>query len=269
MCIVVLLCTLYATKSCSTGSNNNHQAALPLNITVYIDLSDRLERDMTPSQKERDLAVIKHVTELFQDSCINHKISRSKDHLKVLFYPAPANSEIAALASALEIDMSKYAPKERKQKLKDMSDVFTASLNQIYDETLQAKRWVGSDIWGFFSNKKVDDLCIRPGYRNILIILTDGYLYHANNKIKEGNSYSYVLPQTLSDPQSALIVRRTDLQNLEVIMLETNPYSPLQHDRLNEVLSNWFNNMGVSKFVISDTDMPTNTITVLDNFIGR
>ena len=155
--------------------------SLPLNITIYLDLSDRLVRDLTPSQRERDLAIVEHFTKLFQDSCQSTGIFKSKHRLKVLFYPAPENTEINTLASALVIDMKNLPAKDKRVELQKMPSVFKNSLAQIYDETLNAKKWLGSDIWGFFSNKKVDDLCIKKGYRNVLVILTDGYLYYELN----------------------------------------------------------------------------------------
>lgn len=90
--------------------------SLPLNITIYLDLSDRLVRDLTPSQRERDLAIVEHFTKLFQDSCQSTGILKSKHRLKVLFYPAPENTEINTLASALVIDM-----KNLQEKIKELN----------------------------------------------------------------------------------------------------------------------------------------------------
>lgn len=232
-------------------------------------MSDRLTRDLQPNQKERDIAIVNKFVQTFKDACVKDKIIRTKNHMRVIFYPSPNSSEIATLASVLEVDMAKLKGKEKKKALQEMDKRFTNSLSQIYDETLKAKKWIGSDIWGFFSNKKVDELCMRNGYRNILVVLTDGYLFHANNKVKTGNAYSYVLPQTLQNPKSSLIVKRKGLNNLEVLMLEVNPYDPKAHDKMQSVLENWFKGMGVKRFVVSETDLPSNTATVIENFISQ
>lgn len=242
--------------------------SLPLNITIYLDLSDRLVRDLTPSQRERDLAIVEHFTKLFQDSCQSTGILKSKHRLRVLFYPAPENTEINTLASALVIDMKNLQAKDKRVELQKMPSVFKNSLAQIYDETLNAKKWLGSDIWGFFSNKKVDDLCIKKGYRNVLVILTDGYLYYELNKQQSQDAYSYVTSKTLLKQNSSMIVKRKGLQGLEVLMLETNPYSPKEHDRLQSVLENWFEGMEIGRFVVSETDLSSNTETVIDNFLN-
>lgn len=259
---------IWSTISCAKVERTTTNANKPLNITIYLDLSDRLTRDLQPDQKKRDIAIVNKFVQIFKDVCVKDKIIRTKNHIRVIFYPSPNSSEIATLASALDVDMARLKGKEKKKALQGMDARFTNSLSQIYDETLKAKKWIGSDIWGFFSNKKVDELCMRNGCRNILVVLTDGYLFHTNNKIKNGNAYSYVLPQTLQNPKSTLIVKRKGLSNLEVLMLEVNPYDPKAHDKMQSVLENWVKGMVVRRFVVSETDLPSNTATVIENFIG-
>lgn len=270
LAVAVMSVVLSACGNKSKAVDVENVEKLPLNISVYLDLSDRLTRDLTPSQMERDTAVINHLIDLFIEDCLkNGKIVKSKNHFQVFFYPAPQNSEIALLARGLNIDLSKSEVGKKKGLLKNMKAQFQTNLEQIYNDAIQEQKWVGCDIWGFFSNKTVDNLCVREGYRNILVILTDGYLYHAENKVVDGNSYSYVLPQTLELKNSSLIVKRKDLSNLEVLMLEVNPYSPKQHDALIAILEKWFIGMGVEKFVVSETSLPVNTAVYIDNFVNN
>jgi hypothetical protein len=164
------------------------------------------------------------------------------------------------------MDLSKAQPAEKKQMLLDFQDKFNASLTKIYEATMQDKNWIGSDIWGFFK-KQVDTYCIREDARNIIVILTDGYLFYAPNKQKDGNNYSYILPQTLSNPNSGLIVSRTGLENLEVLLLEVNPYDPKHQDQMEAILQNWFSGMGVQKVYVGVTDQPSNTRLIIDKFM--
>lgn len=270
--VTISLLFIFLLTLCKSDSNKSTpdtaEKPLPLNISVYLDLSDRLTRDLTPSQMERDTAIINHLVDIFINDCIkNGKIINSSNHFQVFFYPAPASSEIAQLAKGLNVDLAKSEIRNKKTDLKEMKSRFQSNLTQIYTDAIRDKKWVGSDIWGFFSNKIVDELCIRPGYRNILIILTDGYLYHVANKINSGSAYSYVLPQTLAVQGSSLLVKRNGLDNLEVLMLEVNPYDPKQHDALVSVLEKWFKEMGVNKFQVSETAIPVNTEIYIDNFI--
>lgn len=243
----------------------------PLNISVYLDLSDRLVRNLTPNQMYRDTAIINSLVDYFRSKTLGPKILKSENKMKVFFYPTPYDSEISTLAQGLNVDIGTKEGIERRKILDDMKGVFQKNLTQIYDETLKEQKWVGCDIWDFFNSKKVDNLCIKIGSRNILVILTDGYLFAENNKIKEGNAYSYILPQTLAIEGFSLINRRSgELKDkgLEVLMLEINPYQPNQRDKMVKVLEDWFSAMGIEKFVVAETDANmTNTETIIKNFL--
>lgn len=239
---------------------------VPLNISIYLDLSDRITRDLTPSQMERDAAIIDTIIGMFSKKCVDDKIISTKHHIKVVFHPSPDNKDIDDWAKDMEVDMAKLEAPEKKEALTKMKGKFGNALTNIYKETIDKKNWVGSDIWGFFSDKKVDDLCMREGYRNILVILTDGYLYDVNNMQKEGNAYSYVLPQTLAVDGSSLICRRKGLGDLEVLILEVNPYNREDRDKMLPVLGDWLTNMEVGKYKIVETDLPNNTAVYIDNF---
>ena len=242
------------------------QSKKSLNISIYLDLSDRLERQMTPSQKDRDIEIVNYLTEVVKNHAVAQKILPSRDRIKVFFYPAPNDSKIALLSKDLEMDLSKAQPAEKKQMLLDFQEKFNSSLTKIYEATMQDKNWIGSDIWGFFK-KQVDTYCIREDARNIIVILTDGYLFYAPNKQKDGINYSYILPQTLSNPNSGLIVSRQGLENLEVLLLEVNPYDPKHQDQMETILQNWLSAMGVQKMYVGVTDQPSNTRLIIDKFM--
>ena len=192
----------------------------------------------------------------------------SRDRIKVFFYPAPNDPKIDLLSKDLEMDLSKAKPDEKRQMLLSFQEKFATSLAKIYDATLQGKNWIGSDIWGFFK-KQVDAYCIREDARNIIVILTDGYVFYASNKIKDGDNYSYILPQTLTNPNSGLIVSRKGLENLEVLMLEVNPYNPKQQDQMETILQSWLKEMGVQKMYVGETDQPSNTKLIIDKFLSN
>lgn len=267
--LVVLIGLVVLTK-CSSGSTNESDKdsqPAPLNITVLLDLSDRLTRDLTPSQFDRDTAIVNYLVDQFIKETKKNQLTKSQNCMRVMFYPQPSLGNIALLAGELDVNLSKAEKSEKKKILSTMRQSFSSDLTQIYQSTLETKNWAGCDIWGFFSDKDVDKYCIKPGYRNIVVILTDGYLFHSSNKIKEGNNYSYILPQTLSIPESGLISRRDGLDNLEVLMLELNPYDPKTSQQIHSILENWFKSMGVQKFGSANTTMPKNTESVIDAFL--
>ncbi|MFA6873730.1 MAG: hypothetical protein WCQ86_07105, partial [Bacteroidaceae bacterium] len=191
---------------------------------------------------------------------------------KIFFYPAPAQPSISTIARSLEVDFQKLQPANKKKVLIKMKKKWQDNLALIYDQTLETKSWVGSDIWGFF-DRSVKDQCIKKSCRNILVILTDGYLFYEGNKIEKvkGDStfYSYILPKTLKDSKSNLILSRNDLQELEVLLLEVNPYDQKDYSRIESILSSWFNGMGIQYYSIHQTDLPCNTEIFIDNFLDH
>ena len=251
--------------------NNNDSEDLPLNISVYLDLSDRLVKDMTPSQMYRDTAIINYIVDYFVKQTLGPQILTSQNKMKVFFYPTPNDTEIATLAQGLSVDISSKQGVERRKALDGMHGIFNNNLSQIYRETIEDNNWIGCDVWDFFSSKKVDNLCIKSGFRNIVVILTDGYLYMGNNLISEGNNYSYLSDRTLAKGGKLIDRRNGDLRDkgLEVLMLEINPTDPQKRDKMVRTLEEWFEAMGVEKFVVAETDANiTNTKTIIDNFLG-
>lgn len=242
-----------------------------LNISVYLDLSDRLVRDQTPNQTYRDTAIINYLVDYFKGETLNLNIRKSENKMKVFFYPTPNDSEISVLAQGLNVDIGSKKGVAKRKALEKMKEDFQKNLECIYNETIAEKNWVGSDIWDFFSSKKVDNLCVKEGARNIVVILTDGYIFHEKNKIKAGNAYSYILPQTLAIDGTSLIDRREGGlkgKGLEVLMLEINPLQANHRDKMVRILEDWFHDMGVEKFVVSETDANlTNTKTIIDSFL--
>lgn len=273
--VVIVAATLLANSKCiDTRIEDKAPEPIPMNLSVFLDLSDRLDStcngNFPVSQMTRDTSIISSLVDLFIDTCKVHKISECKNHFQILFHPTPNASDIATTAANLNVDMSKITdPGEKKKKLMAMKNEFSKSLGFIYNQTLHDKKWAGSDIWGFFCNKnaKIDDLCIRKGYRNVLVILTDGYIYHENNIQQKGNSYSYVLPKLVDNVADlSLMAPRKGLDNLEVLMLEINPGKPVRQAKLISVLEDWLKNMEVKRYAVSETGMPSDTRTITENF---
>ncbi len=288
--LIIVILAIIALASCrDSGSkkaesageatrNGVSQTDKPLNISIYLDLSDRLKRDLTPSQKERDLAIVGHIADYFRAQTVGPKILQSKNNIKVFFYPAPNSSDIATLAEDLCIDITKFNGVEKRvvldgdanQGKPSLKERFNKNLSAIYDKTLEANQWPGCDIWDFFSNKQVDAQCMREGFRNILIILTDGYLFDEKHKVQHDDSLSWVTASSLKNPNTALIVNRKGLDNLEVRILEVNPTDINHRDKLVSVLENWLKGMGVKEenITVSQTDLPSNTQTIVDSFLN-
>lgn len=244
---------------------------LPLNLSIYLDLSDRIKPNGSDalSQKDKDIAIVDFLANYVKNRAVKQKILPSKDRIKVFFYPEPADAKVALLSEKLELDLGITPMKEKKPKLISFTDEFKNSLEQIYSSTIQTSSWLGSDIWGFF-NKPIDNYCIKDGYRNVLVILTDGYIYYGPNKQQRGNAYNYILNQTLINSNSSMIPGREGLpklDNLEVLMLELNPNPLAYQPKMEQIIIDWLKTLGVNKLYVGETDVPSNTKMIIEKFM--
>lgn len=235
---------------------------IPLNISVIIDLSDRIEEPLTPSQLMRDTAIINYLADYLKEKTIGPNILKSENSMRIFFYPQPQDENLSALSKKLVVDVAKKQGRDKRIAVEDMKQKFDTTLAYIYNKTILADDWPGSDIWGFFNSGDVDDYCIKENARNILVILTDGELYYKDNKDinpikKDGrNGYNYILKNVINDPKAYL---RTDREGelkgkgLEVLMLEIDP-TPQKKERIRQLIGDWFKSMGIEKYKVYETN---------------
>jgi hypothetical protein len=263
---LIMSLILLTIVSCGRGSKTNVPAAkpLPLNISIYLDLSNRL---LTKNQPANDKAIVLHFADLFIQKAEADKIIPCKDRISIFFYPDPDLPDINELSQNLSLDLGTTQVKEKKVKLKNLHSSWDSTLTKIYDTTIENKRWIGSDIYGFFS-ENVKNYCVKDGYRNILIILTDGYIYDVHNKIISGDESTYISVKTLANPKSRLSVPRKDLSDLEVLMLEVNAQPGTDLPKMKDVISTWFKEMGVNKYEVLKSDLPSRTSGSIDKFMN-
>lgn len=269
-----------------------------LNISILWDLSDRIDQRINPASPqhyERDIEVIRNITAFFKRDMEKRGAFKAKGRLKVFFSPAPENSQINTIAKNLSCDLSTYVGEGANKKKKEIYDSiemrFLNNTKEIYRLTIETnkdkKQWDGADIWRFFKND-VKDYCVDPSesYRNILVILTDGYIYHKDSKDKIGNRTAYILPEILktlrikpdwptffSKENYGLICTRKDLQNLEVLVLEITPSKDHKNDEdiIKTFLSKWFEEMGISNnnYSCYNSDLPEHTKSKVLKFLTR
>ncbi len=269
-----------------------------LNINILWDLSDRIDPQVNPASPqhyERDIEIIKNIASFFKKDMEKRGAYKAKGRMKVFFTPTPENESINAIARNLSCDLSAYTGEGANVKKKEVYDSiesrFVKNANKIYQIALSnnkgKREWDGSDIWRFFKND-VKEYCVDASgnYRNILIILTDGYLFHKDSKDKRANRTAYILPEILKPFRNnqnwqnlfekgdyGLISTRKDLQGLEVLVLEITPSKSNKNDEdiIKAYLAKWFEEMGInqSNYVCQNTDLPEYTRKKVEGFLNR
>lgn len=265
------------TTSDSIANNKN------LNVSILIDLSDRIDPKKYPNPAmeyyQRDLEYIKAIEAGFVEHIKGKKVIQLNDQMQIFFHPEPSDSKINDLAKQLKVSFDKNTSKEN---IKVVDEKYSSLPEKIYQSAIQDKNYVGSDIWGFFKNK-VDDYCIKEKHRNILFILTDGYMFHKDSKFTEGGKTSYLTPELvkslqlntsdfknkIDDKNLGFIKANDNLKNLEVVVLGINPEkgNPFEGDVIKTYWENWLKEMNVKNITIKDTDLPTNLDPIIKQII--
>jgi hypothetical protein len=282
-----VLFILFSCLSCTEGKLSDSPDSVAektvgkqLNVSVLWDLSDRINpaiHSEQPSNAERDIAIIKYFAEYLKADMDRKGAYFAKGKLRVFFSPNPGDPNISTLSAQLNIDLSKKDVKQKKEIYDSVAANFEKVAQQIAGITIKTSHWEGSDIYRFFKNDVVD-YCIEKdtSYRNILVILTDGYIYDKNSTGRIANKTEYILPQVLSSlglrnnpnyqsifrsKNCGLIPTRSDLKDLEILVVEVN--SEVNHkddeDIIKMYLHQWFTEMKVKRFEIYNTDLPVNT----------
>lgn len=255
-----------------------------LNINILLDLSDRLVQNLTPSQTERDLEIVSSILNIFKSDMERKGAFASKGKVKIFFHPSPDDTEINNIAENLSVDLTLLDNKQKKIVHDNIEEEFKTNLKKIYELTLKKNQWIGSDIWRFFKND-VKDYCVEDDirYRNILIIFTDGYIYHTQSRDRVKNRTAYITSEffnqegfrhnpkwmeKFNNGDYGLIPNGEDLSRLEILVLEINPFSAHVNDEdiIKTYLKKWFKEMNVQRYSIYNTDLPSNTKKRLVDF---
>lgn len=253
-----------------------------LNVSILLDLSDRID---LPQQQTKDSSYILSLARSFNNHIRGKRLGLLYDKMEVFFEPAPSEAEINTLAEQLKIDYVKGVSKnEWMPKTIERYSIVPTQIYKLARAASKGGEYPGSDTWGFFQNH-IDDYCIESCRRNILVILTDGYLYHkANLRDEKNGKTSYLTPNLLnrlqlnrSDWKEEMkrknlgFIPATDgLDNLEVLVLgiqSNNGDNPYAEDIIQTYWGNWLREMGVKKFKIKNAGLPSHIEKVIFDFI--
>jgi len=253
------------------------------NITIMIDLSSRISKS---NQQKRDSAYIVSISNLFNNHIKLKKLGLLKDKIQVLFHPIPSNNNINELSQQLKISYEKGVSKN--EVIPKTKELYTTVPSKIYNlakmDYEKNNNYPGSDTWSFFK-EDINDQAIEECYRNILIILTDGYMFYENNKRDEGPRKNYLLTRTIKDynlnnsgwgktmkeKNIGFIPANSNLDDIEILVLgidSENNKNPYEVDVITKFWENWFKEMGVKKSKVKKTDLPSNMEVVINEFLN-
>lgn len=257
-----------------------------LNVSLLLDLSDRISPTKYPNATMeyflRDVGYINSVSEAFTEHVRGKKVMRAHDKIQLFFDPTPLNPEINKISKELKIEYNKG--NVSRKIIQKGKTIYATKPLEIYQLAIKDGNYIGSDIWKFFKTK-VKDYCVEKEYRNILVILTDGYIYYKDTQMKDGNLTTYLTPELIKNnklnnsqwnekiknQKLGFINANQDLSNLEILVLGINPSlkNPYEEDIIKTYWSNWFQSMKVKRFEIKNADLPANMDKIIKEFISN
>lgn len=280
--IFYLLSIVFVFSCCKKGGENTEGnktdtvVADPsnINVSILIDLSDRIDPTTNPNPTmpyfQRDIEYIKAIEKGFLNHMKSKKIITYEDQMQVFFNPEPSDPKINEFTKELKVSFDKNTSKEY---FASVEKKYAEIPSHIYQSAIKDGNFVGSDIWEFFRNK-VKDYCVKNDKRNILFILTDGYMYHEDSKFSQENKTSYLTSKliksnnlTTTDFKKIIeknkygfVKANDDLSNLEVVVLGINPEkgNPFEEAVIKEYWENWFKDMKIKNYQIKSADLPSN-----------
>ncbi len=275
---------LETSKNENEDSLKSNTTTENLNISFLLDLSDRINPEKYPNPTmdfyKRDIAYINAVSDAFYKHLKSKKVRLMNDNIQVFFDPEPLNTDINKMSQELKFSFTRKTT--TLQKIEEVKKTYQHRPIEIYEQAIKDNEYVGSDTWKFFKTK-VKDYCIENEYRNILIVLTDGYLFDKKNTIKDGNQTSFLTPHMirtnkldnnnwesrLKENGYGFIPATRGLDNLEILVLGINPdtKNPFEEDVIVKYWSDWFDAMDVKNYEIKGAELPSNMEKIIKDFI--
>jgi hypothetical protein len=199
--LVVLPLFFFFIVGCGPSSTNSQKevmdtvSILQFNIVVVPDLSNRVKPELYP-KPVKDEQIIDHVLGMLYPEILTYRRSEEQKDLFRISFPNEGVINLYDLnMEELEIDFSKfdkqldrinYIKGRSKETLEGDIDKISSGIDKAY-KAAEFKNY-GADIWSYFN--RIDEFIIKDDsyvsqyqgsyykeeYKNILVLLTDGYL---------------------------------------------------------------------------------------------
>lgn len=286
---VLFLSIIIFLSGCNIQKEKEAEPKKQLNISILIDLSDRINPDKHKMQIMKDSILLLNIAHNFKNFIKQKGTFAAFDKINFFFHPMPEDSETISISEQMNIDLSKLDVRNKKVIFNNLENTFAHNINRLYKKTVAEGKYIGADIYRFIKDGAFDKCVINdPKYINILIVITDGYLYFKNSLIQDKNRSTYlgpassVLQQFRKNPNWKEIFDKGDygfispnvnLENLNALILEVNPVSqfPQDFDIIKEFWTKWFLEMNIPPkgLKILKTDLPNNTDKLMNDYFNN
>jgi hypothetical protein len=210
-----------------------------INLIIVPDLSLRIiDTINNPDQVKNDTTLLNAI---WQNFVLQTKLKMdSKDRLVLdVTDEGQAGGSFRTVANDLIFDLSENHGKSNRLYFDKVGNRFSQNVSKLY--SLASKQPIGADYHYYFEQrlpKNIKKSTLQDNYRNILVIITDGYLESQNaqrtgiwaytgtfaernfvsNQLRGGKSYNEALSVLKPIPDCT-----THFPDLEILVIEVNP----------------------------------------------
>jgi len=122
-----------------------------LNISLLLDLSDRIAPSLHPNSLERDKNIVKDVAGIFKSYMKKQGAYKAKNKIKVITSPTPKDKNINEIMKKMKIDLSEVEkPAEKKNIFISIETDFSENISKVYDLAIGQNKYPGVRYMAFF-----------------------------------------------------------------------------------------------------------------------
>lgn len=265
-----------------------------LNLLVVPDLSARIKASETcgtcnnPDQVKNDTILLNHIWDTFKDA-VRLKLNAKDRMVLDVTDGGQAGSIFRTIADDFIFDLSTKKESNNAMYFQKQGDKFRKSVDSLYK--LAVVNPLGADYWYYFNRNLAHQMkrnTLFDDYRNILIIITDGYLeaksieYTGREELRKAicrdNKNGKNLSEIFIEHHLKITPCDVDLSNLEILIIEVNerkePKIVCDFDILKKYWTDWFKSMKVKNAADTDCFLQRNdalkqTEESIDKFIKK
>ncbi|HEY8689736.1 MAG TPA: hypothetical protein VIM07_10925 [Chitinophagaceae bacterium] len=272
-----------------------------INLIVVPDFSMRIiDTVNNPDQIKNDTTLLNSIWRAFVSQA--RLKMNSKDRLVLdVTDEGQAGGTFRTIANDLIFDLSEHHNQSNRLYFDKVGNRFNENVSKLYN--LASKQPIGADYHYYFEErlpKLIQKSTLKDNYRNVLIIITDGYLESQNaqrtgiwaytgtfterttisNQLRNGKSYNEALNNLKAIPDC-----QSHFPELEVLIVEVNPRKSLSTQEksdpgtvndfpiLKSQWTNWFKLLEIknanSEFFIRRNDATQITEKQIDKFLKK
>ena len=231
-----------------------------LNIIIVPDLSRRIIDNVNnPEQAKYDIELLNHLWNVFEKKTKFKK--NSKDKLVVdVTDNNQASGNFRKFANNLVFDLSQHNKGSNRKYFEKVQNQFQSNIENLYK--LGISHPLGADYWLYFNrnlSRHIQKPNLFDNYKNVLVIITDGYLESENN-LYTGNASELADLRKIIKKNPVLSEKQLDLfpkipssinnsfPELEVLVLEVNERTTgvgYDYDILKHTWQDWFQRLKI------------------------